>query len=163
MADLRIFNPDGSEAELSGNGAREAILYLRSRGWTEQDELLDQDRRRGDPSTITGPGHCRVDMGHASLTSKDFPGGPADGRGELEVRALGLSSAPWRFQHVSIGNPQCAIRVKNEAALMALDLRSGPADRSSSRFPESHERVVAQRIEGHRPERRNRLPRRPNR
>jgi diaminopimelate epimerase len=29
VADLRIFNPDGSEAELSGNGAREAILYLR--------------------------------------------------------------------------------------------------------------------------------------
>jgi len=35
VADLRIFNPDGSEAELSGNGAREAILYLRRRGgWT---------------------------------------------------------------------------------------------------------------------------------
>ena len=29
VARLRIFNPDGSEAELSGNGAREAILYLR--------------------------------------------------------------------------------------------------------------------------------------
>ena len=34
VAHLRIFNPDGSEAELSGNGAREAILYLRRRGWT---------------------------------------------------------------------------------------------------------------------------------
>ena len=32
VARLRIFNPDGSEAELSGNGAREAILYLRRRG-----------------------------------------------------------------------------------------------------------------------------------
>ena len=39
VADLRIFNPDGSEAELSGNGAREAILYLRRRGWTERDEF----------------------------------------------------------------------------------------------------------------------------
>ena len=29
VARLRIFNPDGSEAELSGNGAREAIMYLR--------------------------------------------------------------------------------------------------------------------------------------
>src|SRR5689334_11250113 len=28
VARLRIFNPDGSEAELSGNGAREAVLYL---------------------------------------------------------------------------------------------------------------------------------------
>src|SRR5690606_24722474 len=37
VAELRIFNPDGSEAELSGNGAREAILYLRRNGWTEED------------------------------------------------------------------------------------------------------------------------------
>src|SRR5213592_1964921 len=37
VAALRIFNPDGSEAELSGNGAREAILYLRRRGWTDRD------------------------------------------------------------------------------------------------------------------------------
>ena len=33
VARLRIFNPDGSEAELSGNGARQAILYLRRSGW----------------------------------------------------------------------------------------------------------------------------------
>src|ERR671916_1360850 len=39
VADLRIFNPDGSEAELSGNGAREAALYLRRREWTDQDEF----------------------------------------------------------------------------------------------------------------------------
>src|SRR6266516_704534 len=37
VAELRIFNSDGSEAELSGNGAREAILYLRRRGWTDRD------------------------------------------------------------------------------------------------------------------------------
>ena len=36
---LRIFNPDGSEAELSGNGAREAILYLRRHGWTDEDDF----------------------------------------------------------------------------------------------------------------------------
>ena len=34
VARLRIYNPDGSEAELSGNGARQAILYLREHGWT---------------------------------------------------------------------------------------------------------------------------------
>ena len=35
VARLRIFNPDGSEAELSGNGARQALLYLRANGWTD--------------------------------------------------------------------------------------------------------------------------------
>jgi diaminopimelate epimerase len=37
VAELRIFNPDGSEAELSGNGARQAVLYLRRSGWTDSD------------------------------------------------------------------------------------------------------------------------------
>ena len=36
--------------------------------------------------TITGPDTCRVDMGRASLRSEDFPGGPADGRGEVARR-----------------------------------------------------------------------------
>ena len=42
VARLRIFNPDGSEAELSGNGARQAILYLRHRGWTDADTFSIQ-------------------------------------------------------------------------------------------------------------------------
>jgi diaminopimelate epimerase len=37
VARLRIFNPDGSEAELSGNGAREAVMYLRRHDWTDAD------------------------------------------------------------------------------------------------------------------------------
>ena len=42
VANLRIYNPDGSEAELSGNGAREAIMYLRRRGWTDRDQFAIQ-------------------------------------------------------------------------------------------------------------------------
>src|SRR5918992_5645394 len=37
VAELRIFNPDGSEAELSGNGVREAVMYLRRSGWADGD------------------------------------------------------------------------------------------------------------------------------
>src|SRR5215468_8532800 len=42
VAELRIFNPDGSEAELSGNGARQAVLYLRATGWTDQRQFSIQ-------------------------------------------------------------------------------------------------------------------------
>src|SRR5437764_13739709 len=42
IARLRIYNPDGSEAELSGNGAREAALYLRRRGWSDSDAFSIQ-------------------------------------------------------------------------------------------------------------------------
>src|SRR5689334_7144536 len=55
VANLRIFNPDGSEAELSGKGAREASLYLRRRGWTDADVSWIQTAAGEIRPTITGP------------------------------------------------------------------------------------------------------------
>jgi diaminopimelate epimerase len=133
VADLRIFNPDGSEAELSGNGAREAIMYLR-RHWTDLDEFSIHTAAGPIRPQITGPHTCRVDMGRASLTSKDFPGGPPDGRGELPIDNPHLATVS--FQHVSVGNPQCAIHVTSLAALDALDLSVlGPQIEDHERFP----------------------------
>ena len=131
VARLRIFNPDGSEAELSGNGAREAILYLRRRGWTEEDEFSIQTKAGPIRPTIVGPTTCRVQMGRAALRSRDYPGGPEDGIGELEI-----DGRAWRFQHVSIGNPQCSIRVAGPNELAGLELDElGPAIENSPRFP----------------------------
>jgi diaminopimelate epimerase len=131
VADLRIFNPDGSEAELSGNGAREAILYLRRRGWTGEDTFAIQTVAGEIRPTITGLDMCTVDMGRASLTSADFPAGPDDGSGT--VFSAGRA---WRFQHVSIGNPQCAIHVDTLDQLEALDLPTiGPAIEADAQFP----------------------------
>jgi diaminopimelate epimerase len=131
VADLRIFNPDGSEAELSGNGAREAILYLRRRGWTDRDSFSIGTAAGTIRPTITGPDTCRVDMGRASLSSDAYPGGPADGRG-----VVAGGGRQWAFRHVSIGNPQCAIRVESPERLAALDLPAiGPAIESAALFP----------------------------
>ena len=118
VADLRIFNPDGSEAELSGNGAREAILYLRANGWTDQDVFSIRTAAGEIRPRITGPDTCTVDMGRARLTSKDFPGGPDDGTGRLEA-----AGREFDFQHVSVGNPQCSIELAGEE-LEAFDLRA---------------------------------------
>lgn len=120
VADLRIYNPDGSEAELSGNGAREAILYLRRRGWTDSDEFAIQTVAGPIWPQIAGPDTCRVNMGRASLTSADYPGGSPDGRGTLDL----YSGEPHtvRFQHVAIGNPQCAIRVADPLLLDLTDV-----------------------------------------
>jgi diaminopimelate epimerase len=128
VARLRIFNPDGSEAELSGNGAREAILYLRRSGWTDADTFSIQTVAGEIRPTITGPTTCRVDMGRAALTSKDYPGGPPDGTGELAA-----GGRAWRFQHVSIGNPQCAIRTDDPDALDLEQL--GPEIEHAAIFP----------------------------
>ncbi|HEX3509895.1 MAG TPA: diaminopimelate epimerase [Solirubrobacteraceae bacterium] len=131
VAELRIFNPDGSEAELSGNGAREAILYLRRRGWTDREEFAIGTLAGTIRPRITGPETCEVDMGAATVTSRDYPEGPADGRGEITA-----GGASWRFQHVSIGNPQCAIRAASGDELESLDLPAiGPAIEADARFP----------------------------
>jgi diaminopimelate epimerase len=129
VAELRIFNPDGSEAELSGNGAREAILYLRRHGWTEEDSFAIRTAAGPIVPTITGELTCAVQMGRASTASKDFPSGPPDGKGTLQA-----AGREWDFQHVSIGNPQCAILV--EEGLEDLDLGEiGPGIEAHELFP----------------------------
>jgi diaminopimelate epimerase len=129
VAGLRIFNPDGSEAELSGNGAREAILYLRRHGWTDADSFAITTVAGPIRPTITSELTCTVDMGRASTGSKDFPSGGPDGTGALTV-----AGREWAFQHVSIGNPQCAIEVGDEVE--DLDLAAiGPEIEAHELFP----------------------------
>jgi len=118
VARLRIFNPDGSEAELSGNGAREAILYLRRAGWTDARQFSIQTIAGEIRPTVLDERTCRVDMGRARLGED----------GEVEG---------WRFQQVFVGNPQCAIHVADREALEALDLPAiGPPIEQDPRFPD---------------------------
>jgi len=129
VAELRIFNPDGSEAELSGNGAREAILYLRRHGWTDAETFSILTAAGPITPTISSERTCSVEMGRASTQSKDFPEGPPDGRGTLVA-----GGRAWDFQHVSIGNPQCAIVVGG--GLEELDLAAiGPDIEADAQFP----------------------------
>jgi diaminopimelate epimerase len=129
VAELRIFNPDGSEAELSGNGARQAVMYLRCSGWTDEDRFTILTKAGPITPTIRSDRECTLEIGRASTTSDDFPSGPDDGRGEVEA-----GGRTWSFQHVSIGNPQCAIAVGDE--LESLDLAAiGPEIENSELFP----------------------------
>ena len=79
--------------------------------------------------TLTSPDTATLAMGRASVTSPDYPSGGSDGDG-----ALTADGREWRFQHVSIGNPQCAILVAND--LEGLDLqRLGPPIENNPLFP----------------------------
>jgi diaminopimelate epimerase len=129
VAEVRIYNPDGSEAELSGNGVRQAVMYLRRSGWTDQDSF----------SVLTAAGEvrpriegelCTMDIGRVRLRSAaDFPSGGEDGVGELSS-----AGRDFAFRFVQVGNPQCSIRV--EGGLEDLDLgRYGPAIESHELFP----------------------------
>jgi diaminopimelate epimerase len=130
VADLRIYNPDGSEAELSGNGVREAVMYLRRNGWTDQDSFSVGTVAGEIRPRITGPDTCTVDMGRARLRAPDdFPSGSDDGTG-----ALSAAGREFTFQFVQVGNPQCAIEVPE--GLEELDLqRYGPPIEHHELFP----------------------------
>jgi diaminopimelate epimerase len=117
VARLRIFNPDGSEAELSGNGAREAIMYLRRNGWTTADTFSIETLAGEIRPTITGPTTCRVDMGRATPPVA----GEIDG---------------FRYLALTIGNPQCAIHLADRETLEQLDLAEvGPPIEADPRWP----------------------------
>ena len=131
VARLQIFNPDGSEAELSGNGAREAVLYLRRRGWTHVDTFALETAAGQIRPRIESDSECTVDMGPARTQSGDYPSGAPDGRGELTA-----GQHAWRFQFVQVGNPQCSIAVAGEPQLEALDLSEiGPPIERHELFP----------------------------
>jgi len=143
VAELRIFNPDGSEAELSGNGARQAVLYLRRAGWTDADSFTVITKAGEVRPTIVGPGTVSMQIGRASLASPDYPSGPPDGTGELEA-----GGRRWGFRHVNVGNPQCVIDAGNEVE--DLDLGAiGPAIERSELFP-NRTNVSFVRIDGSR-------------
>jgi diaminopimelate epimerase len=122
VAKLRIFNPDGSEAELSGNGAREAIMYLRHRGWTDQDEFSIETAAGEIRPRITGPTTCTVDMGRA----KDRGAG-----------TLSSGGREFTFQDLSIGNPQCSIELPAGEDLESFDLvaHGAPIESNTDLFP----------------------------
>jgi diaminopimelate epimerase len=129
VAQLRIFNPDGSEAELSGNGARQAALYLRRAGWTEADSFSIQTKAGEIRPTINSATSATLALGRAAVTSSDYPSGGADGRGTVLA-----GGREWSFQHVSIGNPQCVIDAGDEVE--GLDLGAiGPEIEHSELFP----------------------------
>lgn len=129
-ASISIFNPDGSRAELSGNGIRQAALYLYSRGRVDSDEFLLETDAGAVRPRITSPTEARVEMGQASTASSGFPGGGPDGRGVIEA-----AGREWDFQHVSIGNPQCAIEVDDQ--LEALEIVAvGSVIERAEIFPE---------------------------
>ena len=119
VARLRIFNHDGSEAALSGNGARDAVLYLRRRGWTDATTFSIQTAAGEIRPRITGESTCTLDLGRA----RD------DGEGTLEA-----GGREWSFHALTIGNPQCAIFVGDE--LEGLDLAAvGPGIERHPMFP----------------------------
>ena len=138
VARLRIFNPDGSEAELSGNGAREAILYLRRRGWTDADTFSIQTAAGEIRPTITGETTCRVDMGRASCARRTSRtarptarhGRPAHGASSTSrsaTRSARSASRRDELEELDLDGDRPADRARTRCSPTAPTRRSGPS------------------------------------
>ena len=129
VAEIRIYNPDGSEAELSGNGVRQAAMYLRRSGWTEHDSFSVRTAAGEIRPRIDGE-LCTMDIGRVRLRAEaDFPSGAGDGTGSVSS-----DGREFAFQFVQVGNPQVSIEVAD--GLEELDLqRYGPGIERHELFP----------------------------
>ncbi len=129
---VRIFNPDSSEAEKSGNGLRIFARYLYDTGQADDTPFT--------VVTIGGSVTCRVHpdgqtvtvaMGVVSFHSRDIPvAGPAR---EVLYEEISAGGQTFRFSAATVGNPHCVIFV--DQATEALAREFGPLIERDSRFP----------------------------
>ena len=115
-AEIVIWNPDGSTAELSGNGTRIAARWLARRSGAQEVRITIGPRevaaRIGDGAEV------ELDVGAVEV-------------GETETISVG--SEQVELTPVSVGNPHAVIRREPERAEL---LRLGPLVESHERFPE---------------------------
>ena len=130
---VRIFNPDGSEAEKSGNGLRIFAKYLFEHGYVEGKEF----------TIVTSGGivraciedkHAsliRIEMGGITFLSTDIPVTGAER--QVIGEDMEIDGASYKVTCLSIGNPHCVIPVEDVTEAKAR--RLGPRVENHEIFP----------------------------
>ena len=129
---LRIFNPDASEAEKSGNGLRIFARHLFDQGLVS-DRSFTIDTLGGIVTArVLGKGQMiQVDMGHVSFNSKDIPV-KGDER-EVLRETMTLKGNDYTFSAATVGNPHCVFLMEDISESLAREL--GPLVENDARFP----------------------------
>ncbi|MCF8024640.1 MAG: diaminopimelate epimerase [Desulfobacteraceae bacterium] len=105
---LRIFNPDGSEAEKSGNGLRIFARYLYDSGRVSQEPFLIATRGGTVTARVLESGRSvSVEMGNVSFESTQIPVSGA--KREVINETLKAGGETLTFCAATIGNPHCVI------------------------------------------------------
>jgi len=115
---LRVFNPDGSEAEKSGNGLRIFCRYLWDRKLVS-DSLFSVETKGGvvQAQILNNGKLVRVDMGMASFRSEDIPvAGPPR---EVLREQISVGDRTFQFCGATIGNPHCVILLDEVSPTLA--------------------------------------------
>jgi diaminopimelate epimerase len=136
---LRIYNPDGSEAEKSGNGLRIFARYLHATGKTKKKHFTVETKgglvtidlhldRHGDASAVT------VEMGQATFKPAALPCTLA--ADELIQQPIDAAGCSLSFTGVSVGNPHCVVFKQAGESWSREDLlKLGPALENHPLFP----------------------------
>ncbi|MEI6875504.1 MAG: diaminopimelate epimerase, partial [Spirochaetota bacterium] len=130
ILELRIFNPDGSEAEKSGNGLRIFARHIFETTASHPREFPIMTRGgEGFASILADDGSIvRVDMGVPDFST----GRIGDGRETVDQDAV-FGGAKCRITCVSMGNPHCVVTGLAVDATTAR--RVGPLVENAPRFP----------------------------
>ncbi|HHV72225.1 MAG TPA: diaminopimelate epimerase [Clostridia bacterium] len=132
---MRIFNADGSEAEMCGNGIRCFAKYLRSEGLTDKKSLNIETKAGLIKPEIVSDGKLgalvKVDMGSPKLEREEIPmiGKP----GKVINELININGLEFRVTCVSMGNPHCVIFVDDLDSIPLTSL--GPQIENSPLFP----------------------------
>ncbi|MDO5141392.1 MAG: diaminopimelate epimerase [Eubacteriales bacterium] len=137
-AQMRIFNADGSEGKMCGNGVRCVGKYLYDNGRTDGRTTVTVDTLSGiktleltveDGKMRT----ARVDMGAAILAPREIPVA-LEGDRAIGV-PLVIDEKVYHITCVSMGNPHCVVFVEEDVGTLDLE-RIGPKFEHHPLFPE---------------------------
>jgi len=132
---MRIFNSDGSEPEMCGNGIRCLARFVAA---VEGDETPGKTYRIHTLAgqivpELAGDGRITVDMGPPYLTAADLPTKIAPPHEKVVDRLLAVGDREWTVTCVSMGNPHCITFVEDAEAIALADL--GPQFEHHAAFP----------------------------
>lgn len=142
---VHIFNADGSEAEISGNGVRIFAKYLMDQGYVKEKKFSIE--------TLSGPieveclnsraTEFRVNMGKASFLSEEIPV-----TGEIrEVinEDFSFQGKAYKATCLTVGNPHCIIFMDKVSKEMVKEL--GPYVENADEFPERMNLQICRKID----------------
>ncbi len=133
---MRMFNADGSEGKMCGNGIRCFAKYVYAKGLTQKTELKIDTLAGVRTANLTVENGevtaVRVDMGAPILEPSRIPV-KLDGE-SIIAREVSVGGGVWSITCVSMGNPHCVVFVDD---VDALDLeKTGPAFENDPIFPD---------------------------
>ncbi len=127
---MQVFNADGSQVQMCGNGIRCLARYIREQGLSEKDELVIET-----PAGIIKPrllgDEVEVDMGPPVLEGELIP---VAAEGQIINYPLPVNGREFKITCVSMGNPHCVIFVNNVADFPLTE--HGSIVETHSFFPE---------------------------